>query len=82
MYPATLAAVSNVLYPPPLPVHTRVIALVASKVELSITGHTARAWHLYALLIEFLHCQKPGLKAVPPTFYFWLRYTDQSIKLC
>ena len=80
MYPATLAAVSNVLYPPPT--HTRVIAQVTSKVKLSITCPTARAWHLYALLIEFLYGQKPGLKAVPPTFYFWLRYTDKSIKLC
>ena len=66
MYPATLATVSNGLYPPPI--HTRFIAPVASKIKSTITGQTARGWNLYALLIQFPHCQKPGLKAVPPTF--------------
>ena len=58
MYPATLATVSNVLYPFP-PLHTRFIGQVAAKVESTITGQTARA---------ISSPLKPGLKAVPPTF--------------
>ena len=54
--------------PPTPPIHTRFIGPVASKVKSTITGQTARGWNLYALLIQFPHCQKPGLKAVPPTF--------------
>ena len=72
MCPATLATVRNMLYPLP-PLHTRFITPVASKVKSTITGQTARGWYLNAFLIQFSHCQKPGLKTVP------LRFSSGSV---
>ena len=46
-------------YAYPLTLHTFFIAPLASKVKLTITDQTARAWHLHALFIPFPQCQKP-----------------------
>ena len=58
--------INHVPYNSGPPLHTIFVAPVWSTVNSTITGQTARAEHLYALLFKFPPCQKPRLKAVPP----------------
>ena len=67
MYPAT-ADIVSMCFPPPPTKNMLFNAQVASKFKQKVTGQTARAWYLNAILIPFPHCHKHGLKAVPPIF--------------